>query len=489
MKLGTIVVATDTNPLYLDFIPNFIKSWKTLVPEADIHIVLIADSIPEKFQEYSQYIKLFSPIPGMHTAFQAQCIRLLYPREVSRNEGVLITDMDILPMRRSYYTDTISAISDDAFVVYRDVCLPGEISMCYNIAHPCTWSGVFGVEDTRSILTQWYTSTNYDGNHGGLGWGTDQVILVKMFNAWNGPKVIMNDTITRFARLDRVNPGAFSDRNTLKIRIENEEYADYHCLRPYSDYSEMNNFVVNCLPNKMNAFSFCLYGPVDPKYYVGMLENLTLAMWHFPTWNVFIYIGADVPETEVAKLKQYPNAIIRYTGELGAKNMIHRFFAIDEPGIGIMMVRDADSRIHWKDRWAINEFVKSTSGLHIIRDHIQHTAPILGGLWGMRKSLGINMASEYNNYREEAGLGWRWAHDQNFLADVIYKRFKENALVHHSNGKVDISEHAFEFPVTWSEDIYCGKVEEPSRFKDMIGTQRPTKPLSFLPTVITKFSR
>ena len=32
MKIGTSVTATDLNPLYSDFIPNFVKAWKTDLP-------------------------------------------------------------------------------------------------------------------------------------------------------------------------------------------------------------------------------------------------------------------------------------------------------------------------------------------------------------------------------------------------------------------------------------------------------------------------
>jgi hypothetical protein len=248
MKVGTILVATDTNPLYCDFIPNFITTWKKLIPEADICIVMIADEIPSRFRAFARYIHLIPPIPGIHTAFHAQCIRLLYPRHIVRNEGVLITDMDMLPMNRSYYVDSIANLSSDAFVVYRDVCLPKEISMCYNIAHPHTWRGVFGTESIETVLRGWYVNANYSGEHGGSGWGTDQQILVTKFNEWNGTKVILNDVITRFARLDRVgDPRIFRNRQTLRSWIGQNAFADYHCLRPYLEYKDINDFIVSCV--------------------------------------------------------------------------------------------------------------------------------------------------------------------------------------------------------------------------------------------------
>lgn len=249
MKLGTILVATDSNPLYADFIPAFVKAWSHLVPEADICILYIADALPEALLPYAKYIRVIPPIPGMHTAFHAQCIRLLYPREIARNEGVLITDMDMLPMNRSYYVNSIRDAADDAFVVYRDVCLPAEISMCYNVAHPATWASMFGSRPTNELLEEWYRPSGYDGVHGGQGWSTDQQILVKAFNEWTGSKIILNDASTQFARLERAMPMDLWERERHRIRslILRGYFADYHCLRPYSDYKSLNDWVVSCL--------------------------------------------------------------------------------------------------------------------------------------------------------------------------------------------------------------------------------------------------
>ena len=247
MKVGTILTASNLNPLYSQFIPNFIKAWNILFPEADVVVVLIADNIPEELKNYEKNIRLFKPVEGVHTAFQAQCIRLLYPRHIERDEGVLITDMDMLPINRSYYADSIKDIPDDTFVTYRDVCLPTEIAMCYNIATPKVWTGVFGKSTTESLLQSWHASTVYDGTHGGNGWGTDQQILLKKFNAWSGSKVTLNDRITKFNRLDRSYHLTFLDKEKLKRTIQSGFYVDYHCLRPYSRYTEINDFVVSCL--------------------------------------------------------------------------------------------------------------------------------------------------------------------------------------------------------------------------------------------------
>lgn len=244
MKLGTVLTACDLKQLYYDFIPNFVKAWKFLFPDTDICIVLIADSLPIYLNEYKDYIKIFHPIQGIHTAFQAQCIRLLYPREIIRDEGVLITDMDMIPMNRSYYIDAISGYDNTNFIAYYDFRLPNEMAMCYNIATPSVWKDMFGTDSIENILNLWYDGIIYDGQHGGKGWATDQIILAQKFNCWKGPKIILNGNITR---LDRSDSYIFGNVNLLIENIRNNFYSDYHCLRPNSEFSQINNLIVNCL--------------------------------------------------------------------------------------------------------------------------------------------------------------------------------------------------------------------------------------------------
>lgn len=210
----------------------------------------------------------------------------------------------------------------------------------------------------------------------------------------------------------------------------------------------------------VNVFSFCLYGPENPKYYRGLLENIFLIGKYFPTWKVYVYYGPDVEEPMLRQLEACSSVVLRATNVLGAINMIHRFYAIDEPEVDLMMVRDADSRVHWKDRWAVREFARQSQFVaHTIRDNIEHTADMMGGLWGIRKSAGLNLHAEYSAYKEDPGKGHRNGHDQNFLTDVIYPKVVYRMLVHYSNTRRKIGEYAVEFPFDWTNDVYCGRVE------------------------------
>lgn len=248
MHIGAVVTACDLNPLYVDFIPMFVRAWAKVLPEALIQIVLIAEEIPAEYAAaYGKYIHLMKPIPGVHTAFQAQCVRLLYPREIATDGAVIITDMDMIPLNCTYYVRPIKDIAADAFVVYRgDLDLGNEIAICYNAAAPATWTAIFGSEATVDLLKKWHDRVIYSGVHGGLGWSTDQQILYSAVGAWTGPKVYLADRETGYQRLDRIG-WMVHDIEKVKRFILAGRFSDYHCLRPYSTYKETNDRIVGLL--------------------------------------------------------------------------------------------------------------------------------------------------------------------------------------------------------------------------------------------------
>lgn len=228
------------------------------------------------------------------------------------------------------------------------------------------------------------------------------------------------------------------------------------------------------------TFSYCLYGGYNDRYYPPLLTNIHLIEQHFPEWKVYVWYAPDVDSDFINKLKQYRSVVLRETGVTGPMNMIYRFYTIDEPEVDIMMVRDADSLVHWKDRWAIREFINSPFLVHTIRDNVEHTAPIMGGLWGIRKSSGISIREEYSQYIEDTKKGPRLAHDQNFLYDIIYPKVRYRLLVHYSNGRGLPGENAIEFPFEWTNDIYCGKIDngyvdkdEPPRIEKEFRIKQP----------------
>jgi len=191
-----------------------------------------------------------------------------------------------------------------------------------------------------------------------------------------------------------------------------------------------------------------------------MIQNIQLINKHFPEWFIYVYVGSDVTQDMIDTLQSAHQVIVRFTGITGIINMIHRFFPIDEPDVDIMLVRDADSRVHSRDRWAIGRFLDSPYVAHTIRDHKEHKCRIMGGLWGIRKSAGVNIHEQYKLY--EAKPEWRgMAWDQDFLSSRIFPLVAPRLLAHLGLGPGFPPEKNESFPIPWTEDVYCGKVELP----------------------------
>ena len=249
MKFTDILTATNMNPDYYKIIPTFINTWKYIFPEIKIHIILIAEEIIEELQPYNEYLKLFKPIDGIDTALTAQYIRILYPSLLTEAVGgIMITDMDMLPMGRKYYTKQIENITDDKFICYRPLsCVgPNEMVICYNISFYNVWRDIFKISSEQDIiLTLKDVSKNnfYEGKHGGKGWNLDQLHLYSKTQEWNkntGNLVILKEHINEIFGNNLPKQTNYYVRlwkhynvHQIKYFLENDNMVDFHLPKPY----------------------------------------------------------------------------------------------------------------------------------------------------------------------------------------------------------------------------------------------------------------
>lgn len=250
LKLECVLTAVNENEMYLDFIPLFIKSWNKFYPEVDIKIILIAEKIPEKFMKYQKNIIVFTPEnQEISTAFISQFIRLLYPCLLKNDNGVMITDIDSIPLNYTYFKDNLKNIEKDRWVNYRDWKEHKQIAMCWQIATPKTWREVFkinNVDDINRKLEEVNSRINYKDGSTDSGWFTDQYYLYEKVMDWNkktNKYLFLKDRDTGYKRLDRID---FKDINTnIKKNLENGRYSDYHLHRPAHKFEKINNEIVD----------------------------------------------------------------------------------------------------------------------------------------------------------------------------------------------------------------------------------------------------
>ena len=79
---------------------------------------------------------------------------------------------------------------------------------------------------------------------------TTRLTTIQIFDQWTGHKVVLNDELSQFTRLDRIHPWNFTNRHQLRNTLLLGYFCDYHCLRPYSEHKDINDFIVSCLEEK-----------------------------------------------------------------------------------------------------------------------------------------------------------------------------------------------------------------------------------------------
>lgn len=217
------------------------------------------------------------------------------------------------------------------------------------------------------------------------------------------------------------------------------------------------------------VFSFCIYGD-SKKYCQGLTENLKLIQEFYPETFVHVYHYYDVPKEYLQQYTSFAQVVLKKTNNYFLPNMVDRFFVLDEdPSVDVMIVRDADSRIHDRDRFCIDHFLQSDMLCHTIRDHHLHHSPILGGLWGMKRGAlqkNVDMREIYAQYKASVELESpmnKYGHDMFFLRYCIYNLVLPSLIVYTfaSYLRIHNDEYLLIIPSTGVKDHnFCGQVLE-----------------------------
>jgi hypothetical protein len=176
----------------------------------------------------------------------------------------------------------------------------------------------------------------------------------------------------------------------------------------------------------MKLITFSLWG-TDPKYLIGALRNAELAQEIYSDWTCRFYLGQSVPFPIVYELKKYANVQIVEKPALGDwKGMFWRFEPATETDVEVMISRDTDSRLSLREKAAVDEWLQSDKGFHIMRDHPWHKYPILGGMWGAKKGTLPDMQELISQFSQEDKYGT----DYEFFAQAVMPKITNNVMIH-----------------------------------------------------------
>ena len=100
-----------------------------------------------------------------------------------------------------------------------------------------------------------------------------------------------------------------------------------------------------------------------------------------------MYHDDSVPADILEKLRKEGCELIKMhdiTG--GIAGMFWRFLPASDPDVDRFIVRDTDSRLNARERYAVEDWILSRKALHSIRDHPNHDRGLNGGMWGGTKA-------------------------------------------------------------------------------------------------------
>jgi hypothetical protein len=176
----------------------------------------------------------------------------------------------------------------------------------------------------------------------------------------------------------------------------------------------------------MRVISFSLWG-TDPKYTVGALRNAELAPTIYAGWRCRFHCATSVPREVIERLQEMAHVEVVAMPEPGDwRAVFWRFYPAADPAVTVMLSRDTDSRLTARERAAVEEWLASDKDFHVVRDHPEHTATILGGMWGVRNGLLRDIRALIDAYPG----GDFWQVDQQFLDAVVAPRVRDHWLEH-----------------------------------------------------------
>lgn len=234
MKIDYVVISSDENPLYKDFYPIVAKRWFDLGFKTYYINICDMDSIESNEWGIVHKMKSLDFVP---TGFQSQVVRLYCSNFI---DGVLLmSDIDMLPIKGDYFRDGASELTDDNIVIYSGQPY-GNVPyypMCYVASKSKNLREYleFGGKSFSDYCFE--LSSKY-----GQAWNTDENFMYDKLQNHLSKLIIKNDR--DFSR--RIDRGNWQyDVELLSAGY----YIDSHLLRPYSMYKEHIDFLIQIIEN------------------------------------------------------------------------------------------------------------------------------------------------------------------------------------------------------------------------------------------------
>ncbi|XP_068206269.1 uncharacterized protein [Palaemon carinicauda] len=144
--------------------------------------------------------------------------------------------------------------------------------------------------------------------------------------------------------------------------------------------------------NHQRVISYSLFGN-NPGYWAGLAESLSEAEVLYPGWKVWLYTDPRGKSSILCPLlHEHTNFRVCDVTNLPfplynisrVYPTVWRISPLGDPTVDVLIVRDSDMKYMERDQRAVQEWLESGKMFHLMRDHPDHLAQVLAGMWGAR---------------------------------------------------------------------------------------------------------
>jgi hypothetical protein len=176
--------------------------------------------------------------------------------------------------------------------------------------------------------------------------------------------------------------------------------------------------------------TLCLFGN-KKIFQEGAIKNIKLAQDLYPDWTLRFYVFREDFDFSL-RLEEYKNVeIVKIDKDGNFYSTLYRFLPLNEPDVEYFISRDCDSRISYREKFAVYDWINSNKSFHIMKDHPYHITPeypILAGMFGSKGGILPDiknyMKNICQNFQDQKGI------DQKFLYHFYHEYVKNDYISH-----------------------------------------------------------
>ena len=264
---------------------------------------------------------------------------------------------------------------------------------------------------------------------------------------YSGVIMIAQDHIIRLLLLD--------DRGiTMKAQNNSTRLSNNSFLFKMDQFPRVSSYCNNKTRPKGREYvlSYAVFGKNSWEKYgkhVKYMADIAAKSSFYRGWTVRLYHDSYPVEVQNNLTKLYKNLefcdikglVLSFAPDLKVSDingMTWRFIPMADPTVYIMCSRDLDVDIYKREEDAVQDWIRTNKTLHSMRDHPDHGAVILGGMWCYRTINNIAKATRIlelilknaakRSSTSEASKG----NDQPMLHIYLWPELKNDVIQHDS---------------------------------------------------------